>query len=83
MLPISDRMATLIFGPISRKKKGHDEFLRHGKDLGFSEYTLEIMAKMFPYYDQHGLTGSDKVLSWLLGRSPTSFETFARRVARG
>jgi len=68
---------------IRAEKEPLDEFLRHGKDLGFSEYTLEIMAKMFPYYDQHGLTGSDKVLSWLLGRSPTSFETFARRVASG
>jgi hypothetical protein len=39
------------------------------------------MEKMFPYYDEHGLVGSDKILGWILGRPPTDFETFARRVA--
>ena len=56
------------------------QFLDHGKSLGFSEYALATMAKMFPYYDAHGLVGCEKTLEWILGVPPTNFETFARGV---
>ena len=67
--------------PIRAEKEPLDDFLAHGRELGFSRYTLATMTKMFPYYDDHGLVGSAKVLEWLLGRPPTDFETFARRIA--
>jgi uncharacterized protein YbjT (DUF2867 family) len=67
--------------PIRAEKEPLEEFLAHGRALGFSDYTLATMAKMFPYYDDHGLVGSDKILGWILGRPPTDFATFARRVA--
>ncbi|MBK18157.1 MAG: hypothetical protein CMM52_04885 [Rhodospirillaceae bacterium] len=66
---------------IVAEKENLDEFLDHGRAIGFGDFTLATMAKMFPYYDEHGLVGSDKVLGWILGRSPTDFETFARRAA--
>jgi uncharacterized protein YbjT (DUF2867 family) len=66
---------------IRAEKEPLAEFLDHGKSLGFSDYTLDMMARMFPYYDAHGLVGSPKVLGWILDRAPSSFESFARRMA--
>ncbi|NKB22353.1 MAG: NAD(P)H-binding protein [Alphaproteobacteria bacterium] len=66
---------------IVAEKEPLDDFLDHGRAIGFSDFTLATMAKMFPYYDDHGLVGSDKALGWILGRAPTDFETFARRTA--
>ena len=66
---------------VSAEKEALEDFLDHGKSLGFSEFTLSMMSQMFPYYDEHGLVGCDKTLGWILGRSPTKFETFVRRSA--
>ncbi|MDC0033035.1 NmrA family NAD(P)-binding protein [Alphaproteobacteria bacterium] len=65
--------------PIRAEKEPLEAFLAHGKELGFNNYTLATMAKMFPYYDNHGLVGSTKILGWLLGRPPTDFKTFVSR----
>ncbi len=74
-------LSQVLGKPIRAEKEPLDAFLAHGRELGFSDYTLATMTKMFPYYDDHGLVGSAKILAWLLGRPPTDFETFARRVA--
>ena len=74
-------LSRVLGRPIRAEKEPLDEFLAHGRELGFSDYTLATMTKMFPYYDDHGLVGSAKILGWLLGRPPTDFETFARRIA--
>ena len=66
---------------VSAEKEALEDFLKHAQSLGFSDFTLSMMSKMFPYYDENGLVGCDKTLGWILGRSPTSFETFARRTA--
>ena len=66
---------------VAAEKEALEDFLGHGRSLGFNNFTLSMMSKMFPYYDEHGLVGSDKALGWILGRSPTNFETFARRTA--
>lgn len=65
---------------IRAEKQQLEAFLEHGSALGFSEFTLATMAKMFPYYDAHGLVGNAKTLGWILGRAPTDFEGFVRRV---
>jgi uncharacterized protein YbjT (DUF2867 family) len=67
--------------PIRAEKEPLEPFLAHGRAQGFSAYTLATMAKMFPYYDAHGLVGSPKVLEWILDRPPTDFRSFARRMA--
>ncbi len=66
---------------ITAEREPLEEFLEHGRAHGLSDYALTTMAKMFPYYDAHGLVGSPKVLEWILGRLPTDFRSFARRMA--
>lgn len=43
------------------------------------EQVREDLAAMFAHYDAHGLAGSGRVLGWLLGRAPTSFEAAVAR----
>ena len=74
------QILTSVLGrKIIAEKEPLTNFLEHGKAIGFNKFTLSTMAKMFPYYDEHGLVGSDKTLGWILGRRPTTFETFVRR----
>jgi NAD(P)H dehydrogenase (quinone) len=72
-------LSKILGMPIRAEKEPLEEFLDHGRALGFSKFTLATMAKMFPYYDVHGLVGNAKILGWILERAPTDFESFVRR----
>jgi uncharacterized protein YbjT (DUF2867 family) len=50
---------------------------------GMEAYAIEILLKMFRYYEQFGFWGNANVLGWLLGHPPTSFEAFIAREIRG
>ena len=76
-------LSNVLGKEIRAEKLSLEQALEHARRLNLSEYTLETMQKMFPYYDQHGLVGSPSVLEWMLGRSHTSFQVFAERVAAG
>lgn len=51
----------------------------HARANGLSEYEIDILSKMFKYYDTYGFLGNSNVLTWLLSRSPTNFEAFVQR----
>ena len=45
---------------------------------------IELMLKMFAYYDRHGLRpGNPGILAWLLGRRPTTYAEFVARTRGG
>ena len=48
---------------------------------GMDDARLACLGEMFTFYERHGFRGNPRVLGWLLGREPTSFESFARRAA--
>lgn len=47
---------------------------------GLNGYTVDSLLRMFNYYAHHGLVGNPNVLTWLLGRRPTTFSQFLERV---
>jgi uncharacterized protein YbjT (DUF2867 family) len=47
------------------------------------DYHLDAMTRLFDHYGRYGITGNSNVLSWLLGRRPTSFAEFVRRNLAG
>ena len=49
---------------------------------GLDEFQVGTLAKMFRYYERHGLRGNPRVLGWLLGREPVSFRQFVERATR-
>ena len=57
---------------------------RISRQLSLPIYTVEAMYRLFGYYARSGIRGNGNVLGWLLGRPPTSFESYvARRLAEG
>jgi len=56
-----------------------DEWERQTRASGMSDYAVETLIQMFRYYDRFGLCGNPNVLTWLLGRSPTTFAAFVER----
>lgn len=49
---------------------------------GLGDYQVNTLVRMFRYYADYGFEGNSHVLSWLLGRAPTSFEDFVARTVR-
>jgi uncharacterized protein YbjT (DUF2867 family) len=58
-----------------------DVWEQRARRSGMGDYQVETLVKMFRYYEHHGFWGNPRVLSWLLGRSPTSFDAFVARSA--
>jgi uncharacterized protein YbjT (DUF2867 family) len=59
-----------------------EQWGRETQGQGLGDYQVETLVKMFRYYDRSGFEGSPNVLSWLLGRTPTSLTEFILRVER-
>lgn len=49
---------------------------------GMGTYQLETLLKMFKTYARNGFVGNSVVLEHLLGRAPTTFKEFVRRLVR-
>jgi uncharacterized protein YbjT (DUF2867 family) len=45
------------------------------------EHERTTLIAMFRYYADHGLIGNSNILSWLLGRAPTTFAAFLDKIA--
>jgi len=43
------------------------------------DYRADAMARLFDHYGRYGITGNPNVLTWLLGRPPTTFAAYVRR----
>jgi uncharacterized protein YbjT (DUF2867 family) len=54
-----------------------DQVLARMRDA--TDYTRDAMRRLAEHYDSYGITGNPNVLSWLLGREPTSFAEYVRR----
>jgi uncharacterized protein YbjT (DUF2867 family) len=83
--PMSHVEVAEIFGNIlNRDVRAEREEIRDGRlrVTGMSAYALEMLVKMFEYYDKWGLTGNPNVLQWLLKREATSLETFVEKTAK-
>jgi NAD(P)H dehydrogenase (quinone) len=57
-----------------------EEWERRARASGMGEYSVSALSGMFAYYEEHGLTGNPQALTKVLGRQPTSFPAFVRRV---
>jgi len=68
--------------PVRAQAVPLDEWERMARASGMSHYAIETLLKMFRYYDRYGFWGNSCVLTWLLGRSPTTFSAFVERTVR-
>lgn len=50
------------------------------RSVGLDAQRMDALVRMFAYYNAHGLSGSSRTLSLLLGRTPTSLEDALARI---
>jgi len=77
---VADVLSRQLDRPVAATVEPIEEWERKARASGLSDYQVLTLTKMFCYYEQYGLEGSSKVLSYLLQRQPTSFEEFVRRI---
>jgi uncharacterized protein YbjT (DUF2867 family) len=58
------------------------EWEQQARDKGLGEYQIEALTQMFRFYAQNGMSGSPRVLGWLLGKSPTTLEDFVQMISQ-
>jgi len=68
----SSRPVSAVLAPLSTTVSGagssEDDDHRH-----------DALVRRFDHYGRYGITGNPNVLTWLLGRSPTTFHDYVRR----
>lgn len=68
--------------PVRAQVMPLDEWERQARAGGMGDYAIETLLKMFRYYERYGFWGNPRVLTWLLGRSPTTFMAYVERIVR-
>lgn len=58
----------------------HTHWENNARASGLPDYAVKTLLQMFIYYARYGLVGNPNILSWLLGRAPTSLATFVQRM---
>ncbi len=56
-----------------------DQWAEQARAAGLGDYQIETLVKMFEYYQDFAFEGNPKILTWLLGRPPGTFQDFIRR----
>jgi uncharacterized protein YbjT (DUF2867 family) len=49
-----------------------ESWIQQARQFGLEEEKIDTLVKMFQHYQHHGLIGNTNILSWLLGRTPTT-----------
>ncbi len=65
--------------PVSVERTPPQIWERQARAAGLSDYSVATLVKMFDYYEKFGFEGNPRVLTWLLGRQPTSLVAFVLR----
>jgi len=65
--------------PVRAETVSLETWERRARESGLGDYQVETLVKMFRYYECYGFWGNPLVLSWLLGRPPTTFAAFVER----
>ncbi|MDQ2744294.1 MAG: NmrA family NAD(P)-binding protein [Chloroflexota bacterium] len=75
-LEVAAGLAQHLARPVQAETIPLEVWERYARAAGLGDYQVETLLAMFRYYDRNGFWGSPRVLSWILGRSPTSFAAF-------
>jgi uncharacterized protein YbjT (DUF2867 family) len=77
---IAHILSEVLDHPVRAEQIPLDTWRQNAERSGMSAQAMDTLIKMFAYYESYGLRGNPNVLGWLIGRPPTSFEDFARRL---
>lgn len=80
---VAECLSTHMGQPVTAAEMTLDTWDRQARTQGLSAYARQTLRQMFTYYAAYGLVGNSQVLRWLLGRSPTTLDTFVREAVAG
>ena len=75
-------ISEVIHRPVSADEVDAEQFLKAAvgtDDLGRFPYETRMIRAISTRYSSHDFIGNPNVLTWLLGRRPTTFEQFTQR----
>ncbi len=79
-IEIVETLSEQLGRPVTAEVDPLEAWGRRARASGMGEYQVSALTKMFCYYEEHGLVGNPTALTCVLGRQPTSFAAFVRRV---
>lgn len=68
--------------PVEAKHMSLDELRANAEAKGLPAARIERMVTMNDHYDRYGFLGNPNVLSWILGRPPTTYREYVQRLIR-
>jgi NAD(P)H dehydrogenase (quinone) len=78
---VAEAFAKALNKPVRTEAETVESWDHRARGAGMDEHQRQTLIKMFQAYARDGLKGNPNVLGWLLGRPPTSLESFATRIA--
>jgi uncharacterized protein YbjT (DUF2867 family) len=66
---------------IVAKQTSIEQLASASRAKGYSEDRIAQMSAMNEHYNQYGFKGNSNILTWLLGRTPTSFSDYVGRIS--
>jgi uncharacterized protein YbjT (DUF2867 family) len=80
---VADALGRQLGRPVRVEVIPLERWTAEVRQAGLGEYQVSALRQMFVYYERYGFRGSSRVLTWLLGRSPTTLAAFLARVGSG
>ena len=76
---VADALSRELDRPVAVSSIPLDQWAEGARAAGLGEYQVNTLVKMFAYYQDFGFEGNPNVLTWLLGRPPSSLKAFIHR----
>lgn len=77
---VAAEMSAALGRPVEAIEQSRVEWKRNAQQGGMDDRQIDVLLKMFEYYDQYGLVGNPWILENLLNRKPTTFKQFLARI---
>ncbi len=77
---VAAEMSAALKRPIKAIEQSRDDWKHNAQQGGMEDRQIDVLLKMFEYYDLHGLVGNPWILENLLNRKPTTFKEFLVRI---
>ncbi|HPS42151.1 MAG TPA: NmrA family NAD(P)-binding protein [Anaerolineaceae bacterium] len=79
---VAETYVTALQKPVKAVTLNRDAWAAKAAEAGTSAFQIDVLVKMFEYYEKYGLIGNPWVLTTLLDRPPVNFATFVSRQIR-
>jgi uncharacterized protein YbjT (DUF2867 family) len=73
---VANQISEIIKQPVQAVEQSRQSWQQSVLGSGMQKPQIELLIKMFEYYDKFGLVGNSSVLEYLLGSKPETFKQF-------